>query len=396
MIEAQTSKWVVSRAFVLSAICVLMSWLFAGALVLGGAPAAKADVAINDEGTLKVYGDFRLRYEVDWDSQRGNGKARDDRSRMRMRARLGTTYSPIPDLTFGARVRTGAVDSQQSPHITILDLSGNPTGDEDIMLDKWFAKGKRESAWGWLGRNGFPFWKQNELFWDDDVTPVGAAAGGKLSVSGGTLALNGGYFTLPDGGVDLHGRLGAVQAVYSTKVRDVALTGAGGLFRFDGEAGADNLRNGNGARDYTIWALNLQARTNIAGQPVTFGLDGMFNTEDYAASDADPFSAANRDETEGFVASVMVGKLKEAGDWLGAYYYAHIETLAVHASYAQDDWFRFGSATQTDSSDFKGHELRAAYAIASNMNVVARLYIVDAITSIQDGNRFRLDFNVKF
>ena len=36
------------------------------------------------------------------------------------------------------------------------------------------------------------------------------------------------------------------------------------------------------------------------------------------------------------------------------------------------------------------------HTIASNMNVAARLYIVDAITSVQDGNRFRVDFNVKF
>jgi hypothetical protein len=68
----------------------------------------------------------------------------------------------------------------------------------------------------------------------------------------------------------------------------------------------------------------------------------------------------------------------------------------VNASFAQDDWIRFGSATQTDSSDFSGHELRASYAISKTLNVVSRLYLVDAITTIQDGNRFRVDLNWKF
>jgi hypothetical protein len=44
----------------------------------------------------------------------------------------------------------------------------------------------------------------------------------------------------------------------------------------------------------------------------------------------------------------------------------------------------------------KGHELRFACALAGNMNVVARLYLADAITTIEDGKRFRVDFNYKF
>ena len=47
--------------------------------------------------------------------------------------------------------------------------------------------------------------------------------------------------------------------------------------------------------------------------------------------------------------------------------------------------------------------MRGAYAISDRMNLVARLYIVDAIerrsptaTSKEDGNRFRLDLNFKF
>ncbi len=48
------------------------------------------------------------------------------------------------------------------------------------------------------------------------------------------------------------------------------------------------------------------------------------------------------------------------------------------------------------ASDFKGHEIRGGYAPVKNMLLLARLYIVDAITTIQDGSRFRFDFNYKF
>jgi hypothetical protein len=83
-------------------------------------------------------------------------------------------------------------------------------------------------------------------------------------------------------------------------------------------------------------------------------------------------------------------------DWLLGYYYAHIEILSVNASYAQDDWIRFGSGTQTDASDFEGHEIRLGYALSANINLLARLYLVDAITTRQDGKRFRVDLNWRF
>lgn len=87
---------------------------------------------------------------------------------------------------------------------------------------------------------------------------------------------------------------------------------------------------------------------------------------------------------------------KNKGDWLLGYWYADIEQFAVNSSFAQDDWVRWGSATQTRASDMKGHELRAAYGLGGGMNLVARLYLVEAVTSVEDGNRFRLDFNYKF
>lgn len=84
------------------------------------------------------------------------------------------------------------------------------------------------------------------------------------------------------------------------------------------------------------------------------------------------------------------------GYWLIAYYYAHIETFAVNSSCAQDDWVRWGSAVESRGSNLKGHEFRVAHRLRQGINLVARLYIADAITKIEDGKRFRLDLNLKF
>lgn len=370
--------------------------LLAGVLASGVSGAAHAGG--NDDGSdyLKVFGDFRLRFETDFDSQTRDGSGRDDRSRWRIRARFGAQIDPVPHLSFGFRIRTGPTDAQQSPHFTIWDITGNPNGPNGVVWDKWFAEAKKGNASVWAGRNSFPFWTQNELFWDEDATPAGLAVRYSHSVGGGTLTANGGYFALPDGMKRFIPYLGAGQLVYASELGGVTLTAAAGGFFFDGRSGAENLRNGNGARDYILWVGNLQAKGELAGMPITVGGDFIHNSEDYSAADPDPFTVANRDETDGYVAQITFGRLKVRGDWLAAYYYAHIETLSVNASFAQDDWHRFGSASQTDASDFEGHEFRLAYALGKNVNLLARLYVVDAITSIQDGNRFRLDLNYRF
>ena len=122
----------------------------------------------------------------------------------------------------------------------------------------------------------------------------------------------------------------------------------------------------------------------------------MNNFKDYNAADVAPLAVANQGETFGYALSATLGQLKKKHDWLVAYTYAHIETLAVNASFAQDDWVRFGSGPQTDASDFEGHEARVAYAVSKNINLMARLYFVEAITTSQNGNRFRMDVNWRF
>ncbi len=352
---------------------------------------AIAGAAIFEKNGFKITCDFRARAEADFDSQRASGVPRDDRNRIRIRARLGLDYQAGDVLSFGLRLRSGSDDSHQSPHVTVLDFDDNDTGDTDFNFDKWFLKARGETAWGWIGRNSLPFWKQNELYWDDDVTLAGLGFGFKTDAGAGSFAFNGGYFSLPVGMQEFAGNLAAAQLVFSGK--DFRL--AAGLLDVDanpGDADAGRLLRGNGLRDYSIWVGSLQGKFG----KWTLGADVMHNDEGYSPNDPDPITAAHHDQTDGFVLSVKYGGTKAKGDWLGAVYYAEIETFAVHSSYAQDDWVRWGSAVETRGSDMEGTELRFAYALEKNMNLVARLYLVESITTGEDGSRLRLDFNYKF
>ncbi|MBI2246959.1 MAG: hypothetical protein HYU65_03350 [Armatimonadetes bacterium] len=248
----------------------------------------------------------------------------------------------------------------------------------------------------WGGRNDVPLWKQNELFWDDDVTPAGVGGRYAVSVGTATLTFNAGTFSAPDGGIRFHGNVHTGQVVYAGRGGRFTYTAAGGVLRHDGSPEFKNLRNGNGGRDYTIWIGNVQTGTNAGGRRLTLGFDGARNSEDYSGS-ADAFAVANLDEKNAFVVSANWGATGRRYDWQIGYYYARIETLAVNASFAQDDWERWGSATQNDSSNFKGHEVRFTFLPLNNRTtVMARLYVTDAVTSIQESRRFRVDLNTGF
>ena len=87
--------------------------------------------------TFKITADFRLRAEQDWNPDMADGASREDRARMRVRARIAMSYQANDTFPFATRLRSGADDSQQSPHITIIDFDGNDNGDANFNFDKW-------------------------------------------------------------------------------------------------------------------------------------------------------------------------------------------------------------------------------------------------------------------
>ncbi len=102
------------------------TWFSAGLLFLFMPGPALAEIKLDEAGKIGLYGDFRFRFEDDFDSERVSGVERADRQRLRIRARIGFDYRPAPLFSFGVRFRTGAWEIQQSPHITIQRFRRQP------------------------------------------------------------------------------------------------------------------------------------------------------------------------------------------------------------------------------------------------------------------------------
>ena len=173
------------------------------------------------------------------------------------------------------------------------------------------------------------------------------------------------------------------------------ITAPAGLFAF--KDNALTVDTALADLDYNIWVFNAKAGVKGLPKPLSAGLDWMHNARRYSPA------LYNRDQKDGFVASLLYGGLKAKGDWLAGYYFARIEKYAVVARFAQDDWLRWGGVTDTRSSNFAGHELRLAYALGPSFNVVSRLYVVEGLRSEtaasvdkEDGRRLRVDLNVAF
>ena len=344
--------------------------------------------------SIDVYGDFRLRYELDYDSVRADGKtSRDDRNRLRTRARLGFKLSPADWLTANLRVRYGDSNSQQSPHVTLLQ-DGGPTGDHsDIWIDRLSLGFRADELWANIGRDGLPFWKPHEMYWDDDIYLDGGSIGFETTAGDTQMNLALGTWILPDGpdhhSVSEQSLLTAGQIKLAHVLGDHGqLTIADSLFFINDDSSVVNTTNDD--VDYTINALDIQYKRSAEDNHLTLGATYLHNFD--RGPDADPA----RNDTDGFVIYGTLVKLEQKDDWLFGYYYADIEKYAVARYFAQDDWSRFGSATQTRSSDFRGHELRLGYMLADNLNVILRAYHVDTKSTQEDGKRIRLDLNYRF
>lgn len=345
----------------------------------------------------KFYSDFRFRVEEDWNSRKTDGTHRDDRGRLRIRFRVGFDYNWNEHISFGGRIRVGDKLEQQSPHQTL----GDEFEPKTINLDKAYLKGNYAKGWFWLGKNDFPFWKQNELWWDDDVLPEGVAMGSKF-ITGDKISIKPtiGYFIVNSlgKGLERDPALIAGQIAVEIELNKIGITLASGYYRLND---IPNQNDGSGTFKLDYSFLNSGIKFDFKTKlPISTGFDYLVNLKDY--SDNTSISTVFQDETDGFVASLSIGKLKGNKDFLIGYYYAYIPKLSVVDYLAQDDWVRWNhnNVTGTRSSNFKGHEIRLGYALGANLNVVARAYFVDGIVTTgsfkETNNRVRLDVNIGF
>ena len=357
--------------------CIAVSALF----ILNDNPVFAQDA--DEAEALRFTGDLRLRFESDYNV---TGKARRDRARYRFR--LNAIYTRGDDLQVRGRMVTGDPTNQQSPHVNF----GDDLSRKSFSLDLMYLTYTRGGAQIRTGKHGFPIWKQNEMFWSDDVNPEGISAlynFDRFTGEKNRVRVMGGQYIIDDFDALFGSSFTTIQANTRHQAGTAVLSTALGYFFFNNadEDTVINTYNPLNGMDHHILLFSGQVRIN-ARWPIVIGGDVMRNFKK-------PTIAGFQDETSGYVGQLLVGRLNNPGDWLFGVYYAYIEKFALIAHFAQDNWWRFGSG-HTDSSDITGFELRLGYQMAPGINIIARHYVTEEIKGTREANRFRVDFNVGF
>ncbi len=352
---------------------------------------------------LKFTGDFRFRIEHDWNSQNSNGILRDDRSRLRYRFRFGLNYAIDKHSSFGGRVRSGNINDQQGPHVTIGGSKGE-FGLTQIGFEKLFYKYKRKNLTAWFGKNSIPLKKSNELFWNDNVFPEGLGLEYKMLEHEtnflNLLTLNAGHFIIQSNNqtFDKDSYLQIAQLELNILRKRVNIFP--GFYRFKK---VGNFPDGEETFNLNYSIFHLGFDVEITRKPIlNLGVEFYNNFEDYSNNDSIP--SILKEQKKGFVTSIKYGEIKKKGDWLVHLYYANLQKFAVVDYFAQNDWARWDyssiGATGSRISNFQGIELRLGYAFKEKFNLILRSYFVEELIQIgnfkENGNRIRLDLNIGF
>jgi len=355
-----------------------------------------------EEERLQFTGDFRFRIEQDWDSRKLDGSYRTDRTRLRYRARFGAHYQYNPWLSFGLRLRTGQQNKQQDPQLTLGDGS-KEFGTLPIGFEKIYFKSSYDGFSFWAGKNSFPFKKQNELFWSDNVYPEGVFISKVFNFKSPiveSLKLSAGHFIISSNGNSLatDNYFRGFQ-IHSTHFNQ-RLEFFPSLYVFKN---TPDIPDGNESYllDYTIFHFGTKLGLS-ANSKLHFELDLYQNLKNYETHTAIPDQL--KEEKLGFTSALSFGAFEKEKDVLLKVTYSHMERFSAVDFLAQNDWVRwdYASVGSPDGrlTNFKGWEITAGYLISKRLSLKLRYYKVNQIIAYgmakENGNRLRLDLDIGF
>ncbi len=347
-------------------------------------------------------GDFRFRVEHDWNSRRSDGTYRDDRTRLRYRARLGVTYKHNDWASFGLRLRTGYREKQQDPQLTIGD-GFNEFPSVPIGFEKMYFRAQHKWLDAWVGKNTFPFEKQNELFWSDNVFPDGVYFSSTFELEPNWIdqvRLGLGHFILvaSNSTFDKDSYIQVAQVTTHHLDRRLAVFPTFYFFK-----DMPDIPDGNENYRFNYSILHLGTHFLAFEKPdIILGLDLYQNIENYQKVDSIPENL--RDQKKGFVASVVWGQLKKAKDLKLGVYYMYLERYSAVDFIAQNDWARWDYSNQGSPdgrlTNYKGFEFIAAYRLNKSMKLSMRYFKVEQLKAsgpaLENGDRIRFDIDIWF
>lgn len=344
--------------------------------------------------------DYRFRVEHDWSSQKPDGTLRENRSRLRYRLRAGATYTR-KRYSVGLRVRTGDPGKQQDPQLT-LGKGFEEFGTLPIGFEKAYFQYKLNTIRFWLGKNTYPFKKNNELFWSDNVFTEGIMMEKTISVSSTMLdeiKLTGGHFIIASNNTTFKkdAYFQGIQTAIISKNENIVFFPSVYLFR-----NIPNIPDGAHSHllDYTVLHFGARLRPLNRGR-LSVDLDYYHNMEDY--SENSHVSGELSGQKTGYTFGIQYGSLQSQKDWLLKWTYAYLERYSILDYMAQNDWARwdYSSSNSPDGrlSNLRGIEAVAAYSLTDKVNLVLKYYLVKQLvpygTQRETGQRIRLDINIK-
>lgn len=351
---------------------------------------------------LDFTADFRFRVEHDWHSRKPSGEFRDDRSRLRYRFRFGLDYALDEHSSFGGRIRSGNLNDQQGPHLT-LGGRGGEFSLTQIGFEKLFYQFQSHRFLGWVGKNSIPLKKLNEMFWNDNVFVEGVGLKYALLDNHdflNNLSVNAGHFIIRSNN-QTFGKDSYLQMLqFDMTMLQNRVNIFPGIYVF---RNVGNFPDGKQTFNLDYSILHLGAEVLITNQPIVkLGVEYYHNLEDYSTLDSIP--ALMKDEKSGIVISAKYGKLKKKGDLIVHLYYSALEKFSIVDYFAQNDWVRWDyssiEATGARISNFHGIELRIGYAMNQKYNLILRTYWVEELINLgpfkENGSRIRLDLNIGF
>jgi hypothetical protein len=346
---------------------------------------------------LKGRGDFRYRHEM-IDSERVvNGQAEDaaDRTRHRIRARLGFDYK-VTDTVKGTLLFATGGDDPRSSNQTLGGTGTRKSIGVDMAYVDWqFMSGTNLV----LGKQPYPHWRPGQsMFFDGDFNPEGGAVKfdrGMFFGSGYGWWLTEQFNSNPKGENSDANLFGAQVGMKFPLLGGETVLAA---HYFDCGACQDNsplyANNANGNTtytlpnsttnllryDYEILQLSAQMGTTLFDLPFTFWADYGQNM------------ASGVEYDTAYGVGVVLGKASNAKTWEAGLAYQSIDKDALFAQIIDSD---FGDG-KTDS---EGWFLKGGYAPVKNVTLNATYFIntlnKDVGTEL-DYNRLQLDVNYKF
>jgi len=322
---------------------------------------------------FKPLGDLRLRHESLF--RKGSNPSvsqRFDRSRQRLRFRIGGEFFFTPNLKVGFRLASG--DSAPTSTNQTLD---NTFSTKNINLDKayvdWLIPRGTSSLRLKGGKFGVPFMKTEQV-WDSDVTVEGLAE--KLAHKFGNtqLELILGQFVVEEFSPGLNNgatddiHLLAYQGIVSQKLGNhtkakVAVT----LYDYNDLKG--NITTSSATGNTLDGAGNFVTNYDILNILVEIGTDAVMGIPiklfggyvQNVSKDADNL------ENKGWEAGVKIGKkVKKFGDWQAQYYFRNTERDAVLSALDHSDFHEGGTNSKGSKVGlyvglYKGIKLTVTY-----------------------------------